>query len=189
MLAAVLLSVVAYLAGSANVAIHLFRALGRPDPRAGASGNPGVTNVYRLAGPVWAAVALLLELLRAGLLAGLALWWAPLGWVPLVGLGLVAGNRWPVFHGFRGGKGVANYLGFTLVFSPATAGIAALAWVAVFAIARHSFLGSFAMIGVLAVGTLVCCGGALPALAATATTVALIVVAHRPNLARYLSGK
>ena len=185
MLVALALGAVAYVAGSSNVAIHLFRAFGRPDPRAGASGNPGVTNVYRLAGPGWAAAVLLIELLRAAVLAALALWLVPLAWVPLVGLALVAGNRWPVFHGFRGGKGVSNYLGFTLVLSPVAAGLAAAAWVAVFALGRQPFLGSFAMIAVLAGGAVLRCEWAVPALAATAGTLALIVAAHRPNLARF----
>ena len=55
----------AYLAGSVNFSILLFRILGREDPRRQFSGNAGVTNVYRQAGLLWAAVVLLLDIGRA----------------------------------------------------------------------------------------------------------------------------
>ena len=66
----------------------------------------------------WAAVVLLLDVGRAVGLAALALALLPFALVPWVGLALVAGNRFPCFHGFRGGKGVASYLGFTIPIAP-----------------------------------------------------------------------
>ena len=113
-----LLFLTAYVAGSVNVAILVFRLTGREDPRRHGSGNPGATNVYRQAGLGWAAAVLALDMGRAMAVALLAVALLPASAVSWVGLGLILGNRFPCFHRFRGGKGVANYLGFTLVIVP-----------------------------------------------------------------------
>ncbi|HOO41495.1 MAG TPA: glycerol-3-phosphate acyltransferase, partial [Syntrophales bacterium] len=60
----VIISAGAYLAGSVNFAIILFAVLGKGDPRSGFSGNAGATNVRRQAGLGWAALVLLLDLIR-----------------------------------------------------------------------------------------------------------------------------
>ena len=94
----IILLILSYLAGSVNFSILLFMFLGRGDPRKSHSGNAGVTNVYRIAGPAWAALILILDVGRAvivGLLAGYAL--SP-GQVPWAGLALVIGNSYPCFR-------------------------------------------------------------------------------------------
>lgn len=149
----VILFVSAYVAGSVNFAILAFRILGRKDPRHLGSKNPGATNVYRQAGLGWAALVLILDVCRAMIVALMAKAWLPLWQVPWVGLGLILGNRFPCFHGFRGGKGVANYLGYTVVAAPGWAGLGTLAWGMVHAIRRTPFLSSFAMVLVMALGT------------------------------------
>src|ERR1035437_3468366 len=118
----------AYLAGSVNFSIILFRMLGRDDPRDHFSGNAGVTNVYRQTGFFGAGVILLLDLGRACILAWAALYLLPKQYVPWIGLALIIGNRFPCFHKFRGGKGVASYLGFTSLVSPFSAIISVLLW-------------------------------------------------------------
>ena len=117
----IFVSIGAYLAGSVNFAILLFKALGKDDPRAGFSGNPGATNVYRQAGYFWAVLVLTLDMSRALGVAFIALHLVPLVLVPWAGLGLILGNRFPCLHGLRGGKGVANYLGFTMIIAPVAA--------------------------------------------------------------------
>ncbi|MBM4319648.1 MAG: glycerol-3-phosphate acyltransferase [Deltaproteobacteria bacterium] len=180
----------AYLLGSLNFAVLLFALAGRPDPRLRGSGNAGTTNVYRQAGALWAAAILLLDLARAAGIALAGLQLLPLPLVPWLGLGLLLGNRWPLWHGFKGGKGVATYLGFTALLAPAAAGLAALAWVCVFALLRRPYLASFAMVAVLAGGTLQRCGTSPAALAGMLLTVCLIVWAHRGNLRlRQTAGK
>jgi glycerol-3-phosphate acyltransferase PlsY len=170
-----------YVAASINGAIVVLRLAGKGDPRTAHSGNPGTSNVYRVAGPAWAAVVLLFEVGRAVALAWLALRRLPLAHVPLVWLALVLGIRFPLFHGFRGGKGVAGSLGFVALVHPLAAALAAASWVLVFAFARVSFIGSFAMVAVLGAGVVLRCGfGAVP-MAATAATVALIYAAHSRN--------
>ncbi len=184
----VALAALAYMAGSINFAIVLFRVLGRQDPRRHHSGNPGATNVYRLAGPLWAAVVLLLDVGRALLVGMAAAQWVDARGIPWVGLALLLGNRYPCLHGFRGGKGVANYLGFTLALSPVTALASGLAWLGTFLLFRVPFYASFALVAVLAVGTLVVLGTHPATAAGVASTVGLIVWSHRGNIAGKLKG-
>ena len=175
-----------YLAGSINFAIIALRILGKEDPRTKFSGNAGTTNVYRQAGWGWAALVLLLDVGRAAALAALAMVLLPFAFVPWIGLALVAGNRFPCFHGFRGGKGVASYLGFVVPIAPWGAAAACLAWVAVHRIVRIPFIASFCMILVL--GRAVAAAGETDvfSIAGTVATVALIVFNHRRNVATLL---
>jgi acyl phosphate:glycerol-3-phosphate acyltransferase len=179
----------AYLAGSVNFAIIILRLLDLEDPRTKFSGNAGTTNVYRQAGKGWAAVVLLLDAGRAAGLAALALWALPAVWVPWVGAALVAGNRFPCFHRFQGGKGVASFLGFAIPIAPWGALLSCIAWVVVYRIVQIPFIASFVMILILG-GAMVWSGGAETLLiAGTAVTVLLIVFNHKRNIAAFLSGK
>ncbi|HNW28845.1 MAG TPA: glycerol-3-phosphate acyltransferase [Spirochaetota bacterium] len=185
----IILIIVSYLAGSVNFSILLFMFLGKGDPRKSHSGNAGVTNVYRIAGPPWAAAVLILDVGRAvivGLLAGYAL--TP-GQVPWAGLALVIGNRYPCFHQFRGGKGVANYLGFSAAVTPAGAVVSAITWVLVYLVRRAPFIASFAMIAVLGMGTIVACDYRPAALAGTVITVLFIIFNHRKNIEEFMGKK
>jgi len=177
-----MLAVAAYLAGSVNFAILLFRMLGKADPREGFSGNPGTTNVYRLAGWRWALVVLMLDVGRAASVAWAAACLLPIGLVPPIGFALILGNAAPCFHGFRGGKGVANYLGFTLLIAPLWAAAGAIVWASTAAALRIPFIGSLAMVAILGAGTVIACGVTLPPVAGVLATVALIGGAHRSNI-------
>jgi acyl phosphate:glycerol-3-phosphate acyltransferase len=183
------IAIFAYLLGSVNFAIVLFRVLGKEDPRESFSGNAGTTNVYRMAGPVWAAVVLLLDVARAVIIGLMAKHGLTPGQVPWAGLALLLGNRYPCFHGFQGGKGVANYLGFSLIITPAGAVVSALAWVLVYLVKRIPFIASFAMILVLAFGTMAACGFATAAMAGTLVTVLFIANNHRKNITDFLQNK
>jgi glycerol-3-phosphate acyltransferase PlsY len=94
----------------------------------------------------------------------------------------VVGNRFPCFHQFRGGKGVAGFLGFTIPLAPVAAVVAALAWVAVHRIIRIPFIASFFMISTLAIGTIITYNGEPVAAAGTSATVLLIILNHRQNM-------
>jgi len=177
----------AYLAGSINFAILFMKWAGKGDPRSAFSGNAGVTNVFRSVGWNWAAIVLFLDVGRAVLLAWIALYLLPLPLVPWVGFALVLGNCFPCFHEFRGGKGVAAYLGFSILPAPWAAFLSALLWVAVFRGVRIPFVASFVMISVLAAGMLIRCNGSAWSLAATLATVALILFRHRENISALLA--
>lgn len=187
MLRFAILFIGAYFLGAVNFPILLFRLRGRRDPRDGCSGNAGVTNVYRQAGPIWAAVVLLLEIGRGAGLALLAMDVLPLLQVPWVAFGLILGNHYPCYHGFRGGKGVASYLGFTVAVAPVFATIAALGWLSAFYLWRIPFLASFVMIIVLAAGNAYGLNHHILSYSGIAVTILFILYAHRSNIVRWRS--
>jgi len=178
----ILLFALAYLAGSVNFSILVFWITGREDPRNSGSGNPGATNVYRHAGLRWAAAVLLLDMGRAFAVALMACAWLPIRQVPWVGFGLILGNRFPCFHGFRGGKGVANYLGFTLALAPVWAVFSALAWAGVQLIWRTPFLSSFAMVFFLVAATVHTVDGSGWGTTGSLVTALFIVACHHRNM-------
>ncbi|MFZ4437803.1 MAG: glycerol-3-phosphate acyltransferase [Syntrophales bacterium] len=182
-----LILLLAYFTGSINFAIILIGLLGKEDPRMKFSGNAGTTNVYRQAGIVWAAVVLLLDAGRAVGLAALALYLLPVSQVAWVGMALVTGNRFPCFHRFQGGKGVASFLGFTILLAPWGAVLSCLVWVAVYGTARIPFVASFCMILVLG-GSAVLAGGAeVISIAGTVATILLVFFNHRKNIVTLLA--
>ena len=115
MIVALLLVVLAYLLGSLSSAVVICRLFGLPDPRTEGSGNPGATNVLRLGGKKAAAMTLVADMLK-GLLPTVIAQFAglPLAWVAAIGVAAVVGHMFPIFFGFRGGKGVATGLGTLL---------------------------------------------------------------------------
>ena len=173
---------IAYLAGSVNFSILVFKITKKGDPRDSFSGNPGMTNVYRQSGFVMAAVVLLLDMGRSMAVAILAAKMLPYSWLPWIGLGLIVGNRYPCFHGFRGGKGVANYLGFTLYAAPYAVLASALAWLLCFACFRIPFIGSFAMVAILAGATIVRCDYQFWCSMGSVLTALFIFYGHRQNI-------
>jgi acyl phosphate:glycerol-3-phosphate acyltransferase len=185
----VLLITAAYVAGSVNFSILAFRFTGREDPRHHGSGNPGATNVYRQAGIGWAVAVLLLDMGRAVVVALAAEALVPFWQVPWVGLGLILGNRFPCFHGFKGGKGVANYLGFTAVVAPAWAALGVMAWGAAHLVWRTPFLSSFAMVFFLAAGTALAERGNGWGGVGAVVTAVFIVACHHRNIKKRWSGK
>jgi len=177
----------AYFAGSINFAIILLGLLGKEDPRTKFSGNAGTTNVYRQAGRGWAAVVLLLDAGRAVGLAALALYFLPAALVSWVGTALVTGNRFPCFHRFQGGKGVASFLGFTLLIVPWGTVLSCLVWVVVYGIVRIPFIASFFMVLILGGATASSGDSQAVSIAGTVVTVLLIFFNHRKNIVTLLA--
>jgi acyl phosphate:glycerol-3-phosphate acyltransferase len=184
-----LLSLGTYLLASVNFSILLFKLLGKGDPRNKFSGNAGATNVARQVGKRWGLVILLMDLGRAGAIAQIGAWLLPINIVPLLGLFLVVGNQRPLFHGFRGGKGVASYLGFNAFIFPMAAGVSCLAWIITYGIFRQPFIGSFFMVLVLGFGMIIHFSMSWPAVIGTSLTMALIVYAHKTNIIAYKKEK
>ncbi|GMQ87010.1 MAG: glycerol-3-phosphate 1-O-acyltransferase PlsY [Gammaproteobacteria bacterium] len=104
-----------YLFGSLSSAIIICRLLGLPDPRSQGSGNPGATNVLRIGGKKAAAATLLGDMLK-GLIPVLItrLLGADLAIQASVAVAAFLGHLYPLFFGFKGGKGVATALGVLL---------------------------------------------------------------------------
>lgn len=175
----------AYVAGSVNFPILLFQLLKKEDPRNGFSKNPGTFNVYRQHGFFWALVILMLDVGRALGVAFVAASLLPSAAVPWIGLGLILGNRLPCFHQFRGGKGVANYLGFSAFIAPPWAFAAILAWLISYTFFRIAFIGSLTMVLILAAGTLLACDFDPAAAFGVLLTVAVIFYSHKSNFTGY----
>lgn len=108
----------AYLLGSVSTAIIVCRLMGLGDPREGGSGNPGATNVKRLYGNKAAAITLLGDLLKGVIPVLIAYQYGfANSEVFMIGFAAFIGHLYPVFFGFRGGKGVATMLGVMLALS------------------------------------------------------------------------
>ncbi|OUR72998.1 glycerol-3-phosphate acyltransferase [Methylophaga sp. 42_8_T64] len=133
----------AYLIGSLSSAIVLCKLAGLPDPRSQGSGNPGATNVMRFGGKKLAATVLIIDVLKGVLPVVVA---CALGmeqvWLAATAFFAFLGHLYPVFFGFKGGKGVATALGGFLALSPLMAGAALLTWLIVFVVSRISSLSA-----------------------------------------------
>jgi acyl phosphate:glycerol-3-phosphate acyltransferase len=175
-----------YLLGSVPWGLVLTRVAGLGDIRAIGSGNIGATNVLRTGNKGLAAATLALDVLKgaAALLIANAVWGEGAGLA--AGFGAMLGHAFPVWLGFRGGKGVATGAGVLLAASWWMGLAAALVWLATAALTRMSSAGALAA----------CAAAPLVALAAGRTDLALfsagiaalVVVRHRANIARLLAG-
>ena len=135
--------VAAYLIGSISFGILFSHLFGLPDPRTVGSGNIGATNIARSGKKLPAVLTLLGDALKGWLPVWLALQSNMLMWVVAgVGLAVFFGHLYPIYHKFKGGKGVATALGVMLAVSP-WLGLAALfTWIVVFAVTRYSSLAA-----------------------------------------------
>ncbi len=181
-----LAALLGYLLGSVPYGLLLTRAAGLGDVRAIGSGSIGATNVLRTGNKALAAATLALDAGKgaAALLIARSLWGEEAGLV--AGFAAMAGHAFPVWLGFRGGKGVATGAG-VLVAAVWWLGLIALgAWLAVFAATRISSAGALAActaapIAAFALGS--------PGLGLFALGLAaLIIWRHRPNIQRLLAG-
>ena len=179
----------AYLLGSLSSAIIVSRLLRLPDPREEGSKNPGATNVLRLGGKKAAVITLLGDMAKGLIPLVLAKGaGAPVGILAACGLGAFMGHLYPVFFGFRGGKGVATALGVLLGYSWVT-GLAVLAtWLVVALISKMSSLSALvsAVLAPLYVGIWL---ESPELVAATLVMSALLIWRHRENIGRIRRGE
>jgi glycerol-3-phosphate acyltransferase PlsY len=183
----------AYLIGSISFAVVTSRLFGLPDPRTYGSGNPGATNVLR-SGKKAAAIATLVgDAAKGAVAVALVRWLAPsfgLGDTAVAGAAFAAfaGHLYPVYFGFKGGKGVATAFGIVLALSGWLALAALVVFLAVVATTRYVSLASVLGAAAAAALTPVLFGTGW-ILAAVLGMGVLIVWRHRANLQRLLAGK
>lgn len=137
------LILIAYLLGSISSAVLFCRLAGLPDPRENGSHNPGATNVLRIGGRLAALGVLLADMLKGMLpvAIGVYLELSP----TLIGFTALAaclGHIFPIFFGFKGGKGVATALGAMFPLGYEIAGLAIAIWLLVFLLSGYSSLGA-----------------------------------------------
>lgn len=188
MLLSVLFIATGYLLGSISAAIVVCWLLRLPDPRSQGSGNPGATNVLRIGGKRAAAATLLGDLAK-GLVPVVAANVAGLSStaLALVALAAFLGHLFPLFFGFRGGKGVATAFGVLLGLAPLAALAALGTWIAVAAVFRIS---SLAALTACVLSPLYLWGLGAPAIYVFTFVLvaALLLWRHRSNIERLLAG-
>jgi len=122
----------AYLAGSISSAVIVCKLMGLPDPRTQGSGNPGATNVLRFGNKKAAAITLLGDLLKGLVPVLLAKFMSnDVDVIALVAVAAFFGHLYPIFFGFKGGKGVATAAGVFFGFSLPVGAVVMLTWVAI----------------------------------------------------------
>ncbi|WGW04807.1 glycerol-3-phosphate 1-O-acyltransferase PlsY [Tropicibacter oceani] len=186
MLSLILWIVIGYLLGTIPFGIVISRAMGLGDLRKIGSGNIGATNVLRTGNKGAAAATLVLDGFKGALAVLLALWLAPEGVAKWAGLAALVGHCYPVWLRFKGGKGVATYLGVVLALSWPVGLLCCATWLFAAVISRISSVGALtaamsttvwmfmmARVDLLVMGTLM---------------TALIYWRHRANLARLREG-
>jgi glycerol-3-phosphate acyltransferase PlsY len=133
----------AYLLGSISSAILIARLLGLPDPRGQGSGNPGATNMLRIGGKKAAGFTLAGDMLKGliPVLIGHALD-LPINALALIGFAAFIGHLYPIFFQFKGGKGVATYLGMALGLHWSLGLATAATWLFVAKVLRISSLSA-----------------------------------------------
>ncbi|WP_374528705.1 glycerol-3-phosphate 1-O-acyltransferase PlsY [Novosphingobium sp.] len=174
-----------YLLGSVPFGLILTQRFGAGDLRTIGSGNIGATNVLRTGRKELAAATLLLDLLKGLAAVWLAQRWWPAA-APVAALGAVLGHCFPVWLGFKGGKGVATTMGVVLGLAWQLGLVYAATWLVMLAITRISSLSG--MTAVIAVPVAAWLLGRPDLVAALGAIAALVVVLHRANIGRLLSG-
>ena len=185
-LALLITAVLAYLLGSVPFGIVITRALGLGDLRQIGSGNIGATNVLRTGNKGAALATLLLDAAKGGIAVLIARALVGEDAAQLAGLAAFLGHLFPVWLGFRGGKGVATFLG-TLLALAWPVGLAACAtWAATAAVSRISSLSALVAAASASVWLVVFDQGRLLVLVILLTL--LVYVRHAANIARLRAG-
>ena len=208
--------IIAYLLGSIPFGYLIVRATEGADVRETGSGGTGATNVSRRAGKAAGAITLVLDALKgavavviAKLILGLPVFVAgghagpPLHpgaqseaywWIAPAAIAVIGGHIFPVWLRFRGGKGVATGVGVFLMLAPIAMALAAVTFVLVVTFTRYVSLGS--ILAAIAIPLFVLLEDAFirpveplaPVMSASIAGAALIVFAHRENIARLMNG-
>jgi acyl-phosphate glycerol 3-phosphate acyltransferase len=185
--------IAAYLIGSLSFAVIVSKYYGMDDPRTYGSGNPGATNVLRSGKKKAAALTLLGDALKGLVAVVLARYLQDalnLSDITIAAVAVAAlvGHMWPLFFGFKGGKGVATALGVLLALSPATALVCAAIWLVM---AFGFKVSSLAALAATVASPLVAFWlMPYPSWAwATVVIAVLVLYRHKSNIQNLLQGK
>jgi len=178
-------AILGYLLGSIPFGLVVTRLAGLGDIRQIGSGSIGATNVLRTGSKSAAALTLVLDLAKGGAAVIIARGWGAEGALVAAG-SVVIGHMFPVWLGFRGGKGVATALGVLLALAWPVALAAALVWLATALIFHFSSLAALAA----AVGSAVLAPFLVdgPTAAVIAGIALLIILRHHANIRRLIAG-
>ncbi|MEX1126139.1 MAG: glycerol-3-phosphate 1-O-acyltransferase PlsY [Acidimicrobiia bacterium] len=182
----------AYVVGSIDFAVIVARMHGVDIHQAG-SGNPGTSNVLRTLGRLPAAMVLVGDMLKGTVGAAMGMVASgvsdPMGqWAFAAGFAAVIGHCYPIFHKFKGGKGVATGAGLLLFTVPLAAVIEFALWGVIVKVTKTASIGSL-VIMVITIPILIWQGVDGASLVWVALIIALIVWRHRGNIQRMLAGR
>ncbi len=180
--------VAAYLIGAIPVGFLVARAAGGTDIRRAGSGNIGATNVLRTLGRGPAVLTLVGDIVKGCLAVAAARAIGTEAWSAAGGaVAAVAGNCWPLFLAFRGGKGMATGLGAFLAVVPWAVAPAAVLWLVVTSLSRYVSLASILSCVSLPLAAALL-GYPRHSVVAAALVALIIMWRHRENIARLASG-
>lgn len=181
------LLIVAYLLGSVNSALIICKLMRLPSPRTEGSGNPGTTNVLRIGGKKAAAFTLIGDILKAIIPISIGhyfhLPYMALSWTLFAA---VLGHIYPIFFGFKGGKGVATTIGGSFAINPFLGAIILLTWLIMAITFRYSSLASLTSLILSPFYASVVLGGltSIP----FGLLALLIIFTHQQNIKRLIAG-
>jgi len=184
--------IIGYFLGSIPVGYLIVNAKTGGDIRKTGSGGTGATNVSRRAGKGAGILTLALDALKGS--AAVIIATVVVGdtnhaawWIGIAGIAAMVGHIFPVWLGFRGGKGVATGVGVFLVLTPVAVLISGLLFVIIVVFTRYVSLGS--MLGAVAVPAFAwLLNYGTPLVFTTLFGAALIIYAHRQNIQRLITG-
>jgi len=190
----VIVIVAAYVIGSIPFGYLIVRMSGAGDVRETGSGGTGATNVSRRAGKAAGILTLVLDAAKGAIAVAIATWWSDGWFLAGAAIAVIVGHIFPVWLGFRGGKGVATAVGVFLVLAPFALLCAGIVFVAVVGLTRYVSLASL------------CAAASIPLfiwlqkllvqprvdikapLIAALVVALLIFFAHRGNISRLVDG-
>ncbi len=184
--ALILWAAIGYLAGSVPFGMILARVMGLGDLRQIGSGNIGATNVLRTGNKTAAALTLLLDAAKGAIPVLVARACAAEDAVQLTALAAFLGHCYPVWLGFKGGKGVATFLGVALALNWVVGVAALLTWLAVAVVFRFSSLAALTAAGLAPVWTAILTDN--PDFLLFLVLAILIYWRHRANIGRLRAG-
>jgi glycerol-3-phosphate acyltransferase PlsY len=191
--AALLVVLGAYLIGSISFAVVVSRAYGLPDPHDYGSGNPGATNVLRTGNRAAALLTLLGDGIKGFVAVFLAqklaaVLGAPAWTVPGAALAVFLGHLYPVFHGFRGGKGVATGAGIVFALHWPLGLVLTIVWLTMAYGFKISSVAALTAAALMPLGMFYVTGPTLTAWAMVPIAL-LLVWRHRANIRQLLAGR
>jgi glycerol-3-phosphate acyltransferase PlsY len=182
----------AYLIGSVSFAVVVSKVMRLPDPHSYGSGNPGATNVLRTGNKLAAILTLIGDAAKgyvAVVLARVLIGVEIDSWVlPAVAASAFVGHLFPVFHGFKGGKGVATALGILLAIDWVLGLTTLSTWLIVAVFLRYSSLAALVS-AVFAPVYFIFLFGVQPMAIAIAIMSALLIWRHKANIQKLLRGE
>jgi len=179
--------VAAYLLGTYPTATLVAASRGR-DVMAEGSGNPGASNVYRIAGARAGGIVLGGDLVKGAAASLLGYGVGGLDLALAAGSAAVVGHCFPAPRRFRGGKGVATAAGMAIVLFPAVAAALAVLWLLVARLLNKASIASVLVLIALPIGVAVT-GHDLYEVGAVAAVSALVIARHSRNIARLVRGE